>query len=130
VVTHGSCDRRFAQSIEANAYFFVAEALTNAAKYARASRVDVELRVCGTELIVDVADGIGGATLVGLGTGLSGLQDRVSALDGRSRLDSRRAAALACTRSRCHSRPNAVPASQAGHKHHHVMVLRHGQVMA
>jgi PAS domain S-box-containing protein len=89
VVTHGSSGQRFAQPIEANAYFFVAEALTNAAKYARASRVDIQLRVCGTELIVDIADdGIGGATLDGLGTGLSGLQDRISALDGRFRLDS------------------------------------------
>jgi PAS domain S-box-containing protein len=89
VVTHGSPDQRLAQPVEVNAYFFVAEALTNAAKHARASRVDIELRVCRTELIVDVADdGIGGATLDGLGTGLSGLQDRVSALDGRFSLDS------------------------------------------
>jgi PAS domain S-box-containing protein len=89
VVTHASSGQRLAPPIEANAYFFVAEALTNAAKYARASRVDIDLRIRGTELIVDVADdGIGGASLDGLGTGLSGLQDRISALDGRFRVDS------------------------------------------
>ncbi len=89
VVTHGSSDQRLAPQIEANAYFFVAEALTNAAKHARASRVDIDLRICGAELVLDVADdGIGGAALDGSGTGLSGLQDRISALDGRFSLDS------------------------------------------
>jgi PAS domain S-box-containing protein len=89
VVLHGSLEQRLPTSIEANAYFFVAEALTNAAKHARASRVDVTLGLAGGALSVDVADdGVGGATLYGPGTGLSGLQDRVTALDGSFRLDS------------------------------------------
>lgn len=89
VMVHGSVEQRLPQAVEANAYFFVAEALTNATKHAHPSRVDVELRLSDGELSIDVHDdGVGGATSDGLGTGLSGLQDRISALDGSFRLAS------------------------------------------
>ncbi|MFJ4673434.1 sensor histidine kinase [Kitasatospora purpeofusca] len=75
-------------AIEAVAYFTVTEALTNVAKHARATRAWVEIRRDGTRLDVRVGDdGRGGADLAA-GTGLTGLADRVSGVDGRFRLSS------------------------------------------
>jgi signal transduction histidine kinase len=68
--------------IESAAYFVVSEALTNVAKYARASRATVTVRRANAGLTVEVADdGVGGAD-AGAGSGLRGLADRVAALDG------------------------------------------------
>jgi PAS domain S-box-containing protein len=70
------------QPIEAAAYFVVAEALTNVARYAEASRAEVEILATGEGLAITVGDdGRGGARL-GAGTGLLGLRDRVAALGG------------------------------------------------
>jgi PAS domain S-box-containing protein len=73
---------RFAPATEATAYFTVAEALTNVAKYAQATHATV--RVAGEDdtLVVEVRDdGIGGADASN-GSGLSGLSDRVGACEG------------------------------------------------
>jgi len=68
----------------------VAEALTNAAKHARASAVTVQAKVDGDVLRVTVRDdGAGGADFAG-GTGLAGLKDRVEAIGGRIIFDSPR----------------------------------------
>jgi len=68
--------------IEAIAYFVVAEALTNVAKHAKASRALVTVTRTGDLLNVAVSDdGIGGASLDG--QGLSGLAARVAGIDGR-----------------------------------------------
>ncbi len=73
---------RFSESVEVAAYYVVAEALTNAAKHAHASEVDVSLRAeDGTLHLVIGDDGVGGASS-GAGSGLIGLQDRVEALGG------------------------------------------------
>jgi signal transduction histidine kinase len=73
---------RLPAPIEAAAYFVVAEALTNVAKYAQASAATVPATVAGGELVVEVSDdGVGGAT-PDTGSGLRGLSDRVGALDG------------------------------------------------
>lgn len=73
---------------EVTAYYVVAEALTNIARSARASRAEVTLRRDGTGLAIVVRDnGVGGADPLG-GSGIVGLQDRVRALNGRFRLDS------------------------------------------
>ncbi len=81
-------DRRLPEHIEVSAYYVVAEALTNAAKHARASAVSIRVEVGGDLLRVAVTDdGVGGAAFGG-GTGLVGLKDRVEALGGRLRLDS------------------------------------------
>jgi signal transduction histidine kinase len=73
---------RLTPAIESAAYFVVAEALTNVAKYAQAENVIVDLRRQGGEVIVVVEDdGVGGADIE-TGTGLRGLVDRLSALDG------------------------------------------------
>jgi signal transduction histidine kinase len=75
-------DRRPPASAEATAYFIVAEALTNAARHGRASRVDVRVRLDGETLRVEVQDdGVGGASTTD-GGGLSGLADRASSVEG------------------------------------------------
>jgi signal transduction histidine kinase len=81
-------DERLPRAVEATAYFIISEALTNAAKHARAGRARVVARVERGELRVEVRDdGVGGAR-GGESTGLGGLQDRVAALDGRLVLES------------------------------------------
>jgi signal transduction histidine kinase len=67
---------------EAAAYFLVSEALVNVTKHAHASRVRVSAVRRDGRVLVDVDDdGVGGAD-PGLGSGLRGLVDRLSALDG------------------------------------------------
>jgi signal transduction histidine kinase len=74
---------RLPESVELAAYYTVCEALTNAAKHAQASVVDVHAGAGGGVLRIEVRDdGFGGAT-VGSGSGLVGLTDRVAALGGR-----------------------------------------------
>jgi signal transduction histidine kinase len=68
--------------VEAIAYFVVAEALTNVAKHAKASRALVTVTRSGDLLSVAVSDdGIGGASRAG--RGLSGLAARAAGIDGR-----------------------------------------------
>jgi signal transduction histidine kinase len=70
------------------AYFVAAEALANAARYADASRIDVQIALDGDQLVVEVRDdGVGGAD-VAKGTGLLGLADRLDALGGRLEVES------------------------------------------
>ncbi|MEA2285860.1 MAG: hypothetical protein QOJ21_1903, partial [Solirubrobacteraceae bacterium] len=75
-------DERLSGPIEAAAYFVVAEALTNVVKYAGATEVTVDVRREGDTVLVAVDDDGVGGTNIGGGTGLRGLQDRLSALDG------------------------------------------------
>ena len=73
---------RFAAATEATAYFTVAEALTNVAKYAQATHATVRVASETDTLVVEVRDdGVGGAD-AGNGSGLSGLSDRVGACEG------------------------------------------------
>jgi len=75
-------DERLPLPVETAAYYVVAEALTNVAKYADATHARVEVRRDNGELVVEVRDdGAGGADPTG-GSGLRGLADRVGALDG------------------------------------------------
>jgi signal transduction histidine kinase len=79
-------DERFPAEIEANAYFIVAEALTNIVKHADATRAEVRASVEHGMLRVEVRDdGIGGADPR---NGLVGMSDRVAALRGRLELES------------------------------------------
>ena len=76
-------EERLPGPVEAAAYYLVAEALTNVAKYAQASAVTVGVeRVNGHACIEVRDDGVGGAATEG-GSGLRGLADRVEALGGR-----------------------------------------------
>jgi PAS domain S-box-containing protein len=75
-------DGRFGRAVEATAYFTVAEALTNAARYADARRIEVDVECVDGALTVEVSDdGRGGADPAS-GSGLRGLADRLAALDG------------------------------------------------
>ena len=75
-------DRRFAPSVEAAAYYVVAEALTNANRYAGASEVRIDGWVEDGRLLVTVADDGHGGADPRSGTGLRGLADRVEAAGG------------------------------------------------
>jgi signal transduction histidine kinase len=80
--------QRLPAPVESAVYFVVAEALTNAARYAAAKCVKVGVRRNNGQVEVEVSDdGVGGADPDG-GSGLRGLNDRVSALDGELELDS------------------------------------------
>jgi signal transduction histidine kinase len=79
---------RLAAPVEAAAYYVVAEAITNVAKYARASHAKVAIRRAnGTATVTIRDDGVGGAD-PGRGSGLRGLAARVEALNGRLEIDS------------------------------------------
>ncbi|MEA2335611.1 MAG: hypothetical protein QOG40_2101 [Solirubrobacteraceae bacterium] len=81
-------DDRLPSPVESAVYFVVAEALTNAARYARARVVTVSVVRHNGQVDVEVSDdGVGGADAE-QGTGLRGLQDRVAALDGGLELTS------------------------------------------
>jgi signal transduction histidine kinase len=67
---------------ETAAYFVVAEALTNAARHAGATRVDVDVRERDGRLAVRVADDGRGGAAPAPGGGLAGLAQRIEALDG------------------------------------------------
>lgn len=78
---------RLDPTVEAIAYFSVSEALTNVAKHSRATRATVDLSTShgrqGEQVVITVTDdGVGGA-LIGAGSGLTGLRQRVAAVDGQ-----------------------------------------------
>jgi signal transduction histidine kinase len=80
--------RTLPSHVETAAYFVVSEALANAAKHSRATRVQVNAEMTGGVLCLAVEDdGVGGATAEG-GSGIRGLRDRVEALGGRITLTS------------------------------------------
>lgn len=73
---------RCAASVEATAYFVVAEALTNIAKHSGATQAAVTVRGRGRRLFLRIEDdGRGGADENG-GSGLAGIRRRVAAHDG------------------------------------------------
>jgi signal transduction histidine kinase len=81
---------RMDQQVEAAAYFGIAEALTNVLKHAGARRAWVRLAHADDRLTVEIGDdGRGFDTAATRQRGLSGLRDRVEALDGTLVLASR-----------------------------------------
>ncbi|MFC4506869.1 MULTISPECIES: sensor histidine kinase [Streptomyces] len=79
---------RCAASVEATAYFVVAEALTNIAKHSGAQQASVTVRARGGRLLLRVEDdGRGGVDEKG-GSGLTGIRRRVAAHDGTLRVTS------------------------------------------
>jgi signal transduction histidine kinase len=73
---------RLPERVEVATYYVVSEALTNAAKHAQASLVNVEVETVEGAVRVCVRDdGVGGADPI-RGSGLVGLKDRVEALGG------------------------------------------------
>lgn len=80
---------RLSPAAESAAYFVAAEALTNVARYSKASSAAVKMTQRNGRATIEISDdGIGGAE-INAGTGLSGLRDRVAALDGTLEIDSR-----------------------------------------
>ncbi|MCX5404857.1 sensor domain-containing protein [Streptomyces sp. NBC_00335] len=79
---------RLPEQAESAGYFFVSEALANAAKHSGAGRITVTGRHDGTRLALEVADDGRGGADAGRGSGLTGLADRVSVVDGRLTLTS------------------------------------------
>ena len=78
-----SLPKRLPDRVETAAYFLVSEALTNVAKYARATNVRVRVERNDGRAVIQVEDdGTGGAD-PSRGSGLRGLRDRVEALGGR-----------------------------------------------
>jgi signal transduction histidine kinase len=95
-------DARFAEAVESAGWFVLAEALANAVKHARATRIEVLVQRTASGLRIEVADdgvGIAGATEAAAtgaaeselaspaarvpgGSGLRGLADRVDVLGG------------------------------------------------
>ncbi|MEU5981003.1 histidine kinase [Streptomyces sp. NPDC047434] len=79
--------RQLPRAVETVAYFVVSEAVTNVAKHAGATRIDIHVSLEEQELNVRVSDdGTGGADASG--SGLAGLASRAAALDGRLAVDS------------------------------------------
>jgi signal transduction histidine kinase len=75
---------RFPQDVEATVYFCALEALNNVAKYAEATHATVRLRNGAGEIRFEVADDGRGfdPAVVGYGTGLQGMADRLSTVGG------------------------------------------------
>jgi signal transduction histidine kinase len=82
VKLHGVPADRLPATVEATAYFLVSEALTNVARYARATRADVRIEREPGALVVQVSDDGAGGADPARGSGLRGLADRLAALDG------------------------------------------------
>ena len=98
VTLDAELEERLPSSVETTAYFVVAEALTNVGKYAHATRASVGVRIVGEQLEIEVLDdGVGGAD-ASAGSGLRGLADRVSALQGALTSRALPGAGRACTR--------------------------------
>jgi signal transduction histidine kinase len=79
---------RYPEPTEAAVYFIVSEALTNAAKHAGASRVEVSVRRHGANLQVQIQDDGSGGANPSRGSGLIGMADRVAVLGGRLEVSS------------------------------------------
>jgi PAS domain S-box-containing protein len=75
-------DARLPDNVEVTAYYVASEALTNAAKHAHASEVQITMDMDEQSVVITISDdGCGGADPF-RGSGLVGLQDRVAALGG------------------------------------------------
>jgi signal transduction histidine kinase len=79
---------RLPATLEAAAYFIIAEALTNTVKHARAKSAEISAVIDGGALLLAVRDdGVGGALIDG-SSGLLGLRDRAAAVNGELRVES------------------------------------------
>ncbi|MFJ4844837.1 sensor histidine kinase [Streptomyces sp. NPDC088733] len=79
---------RLPRAVEAAAYFVVREALVNVARHSAADRAEVSGGHRDGRLVLQVRDAGRGGAEPGAGSGLTGLADRVSVLDGRLSLSS------------------------------------------
>ncbi|GAU66918.1 hypothetical protein SSP35_03_05670 [Streptomyces sp. NBRC 110611] len=82
VVVRSTLSVRPAASVESAAYYIIAESLTNAVKHASATELRVDLDRADGCLRVAVTDNGSGGASQEAGTGLRGLADRATALNG------------------------------------------------
>jgi signal transduction histidine kinase len=75
-------EERLPAPVEAAAYYIIAEAITNVAKYAAASHVRVAVDQVPHCTRVEVTDDGAGGADPAAGSGLRGIADRVEALNG------------------------------------------------
>ncbi|MCO5994610.1 sensor histidine kinase [Actinoallomurus rhizosphaericola] len=75
-------------AIESIAYFCAAELLTNVIKHSGATRAEIEVVQRDDRLRLRVRDDGAGGAVVGAGSGLSGLAERIRPVDGRLEVDS------------------------------------------
>jgi signal transduction histidine kinase len=82
---------RYGQDVESTIYFCTLEALNNVAKYAEATRAVVRLSQRDGHIEFEVTDDGGGfdAETASYGTGLRGMADRLDAIGGALRVESR-----------------------------------------
>lgn len=90
VELRASVTERLPEPVEVSAYFLVAESLTNVAKYADASTAWVSLQRANGDLHVEVGDDGRGGADPAAGTGLQGLSDRLTVVDGVLSIESPR----------------------------------------
>jgi signal transduction histidine kinase len=74
---------RCAVSVEATAYFVVAEALTNISRHSQARHATVTVRRHGDRLYLHIADDGRGGVDERHGSGITGIRQRIEAHDGR-----------------------------------------------
>jgi len=85
---HIDVPTRPTQAIETIAYFSVAELLANVARHSQARHAAVDVTTHNDRLRIEVTDDGTGGAVAGAGSGLTGLGDRVRAVDGRLRVSS------------------------------------------
>ncbi|GID28021.1 hypothetical protein Abr02nite_30040 [Paractinoplanes brasiliensis] len=73
--------------VEEAAYHIAIEAMTNAARHADGSRIDVELAVDGDDLVLTVSDDGSGGRSAPEGIGLSSMRSRAAGAGGKLDLD-------------------------------------------
>jgi signal transduction histidine kinase len=83
VSIHGATDERLDEAVEACLYFVAAESITNAVRYAQATRIDIRVRRLPDAVRIEIEDDGRGGADPEAGTGLLGLADRVEVLRGR-----------------------------------------------
>ncbi|HEY0699023.1 MAG TPA: sensor domain-containing protein [Micromonospora sp.] len=83
VTVHADLGRELPEMIETTAYYVVSESLANVARHAGATRAEVRLTRSDDQLVVEVEDDGHGGADPARGSGLTGLSDRVAAVNGR-----------------------------------------------
>ncbi|MGW1616186.1 sensor histidine kinase [Streptomyces sp. NPDC002285] len=79
---------RLPRKLETTMYYLINEAMTNIAKHSGATSAQVHGRYHSDLLILDITDDGHGGVDPEAGSGVTGLADRVTALDGRMRVSS------------------------------------------
>ncbi|MFD7618299.1 sensor histidine kinase [Streptomyces sp. NPDC059802] len=79
---------RLPRKLETTMYYLINEAMTNIARHSGATTAQVRGRYHSDLLILDITDDGHGGVAPEAGSGVTGLADRVTALDGRMRVSS------------------------------------------